>query len=48
MENFLHEMSLEQYHLLFVDGLVLNSEVFGFDFHYHQHHLALTWFACSG
>jgi hypothetical protein len=30
MENYLHEMSLEQYHLLFVAGLVLNSKVFGF------------------
>jgi hypothetical protein len=40
MENYLHEMSLEQYHLLSVAGLVLNSEVFGF--HYHHHHLALT------
>jgi hypothetical protein len=48
MENYLYEMSLEQYHLLLVVGLVLNSEVFEFDFHYHQHHLALTWFACSG
>jgi hypothetical protein len=47
MENYLHEMSLEQYHLLFVAGLVLNSEVFEFDFHYHHHHLALTWFACK-
>ena len=47
MENFLHEMSLEQYHLMFVAGLVLNSEVFGFDFHYHHHHLAMTWFACK-
>jgi hypothetical protein len=47
MENYLYEMSLEQYHLLLVVGLVLNSEVFGFDFHYHHHHLALTWFACK-
>ncbi len=47
MENYLHEMSLEQYHLLLVAGLVLNSEVFGFQFHYHHHYLALTWFACK-
>jgi hypothetical protein len=42
MENCLHEMSLEQYHLLLVAGLVLNSEIIGFDFHYHHHYLALT------
>ena len=45
MENYLHEMSLEQHHLLFAADLVLKSEVFGFDFNYHHHHLALTWFA---
>jgi hypothetical protein len=47
MENYLQEMSPEQYHLLLVAGLVLNSEVFGFVFHYHHHHLTLTWFACK-
>jgi hypothetical protein len=40
-------MSLKQYHLLLVAGLVLNSEVFGFDIHYYHHYLALTWFACK-
>jgi hypothetical protein len=48
MENYLREMSLEQYHLLLVADLVLNSKVYiGFDFHCHHHYLALTWFACK-
>jgi hypothetical protein len=49
MGNYLHEMSLERYHLLLVAGQVLNSEVYiGFDFQYHHHYLAVSWFALSG